>query len=212
MMNNPFQNFTRNGVISLSVLKKKNYPLFRYYMSNRNVLKRRFKDEGIEILNDITTKNTYTNIKLFLLYHYGDVVNMNVLREKDRTVYNYISKLGNPNEVIEKMGFKVEYSKFKRSMDYLMAELNRIADDDGYIYKINDAALYSKLQNRARNNELSVKEYMTTLGFSYGLNTKRLISLREQGYSMSKIGELLGISHTTVSRELRKVGEPKQED
>lgn len=205
-MSNPFLIIVRNRVLPLSVLKKINYPLFRYYMNNRNIVKRRIESEGIQILNDLFTKNTYRNIKLFLTYYYGETVNMNVLREKDRTIYNYISERGKPREVIEEMGFKVEYTKFKRSMEYIMAELNRIADDDGFIYKINDPTLYSKLQYRQRKEGFSsVKDYVETLGFHYGINSERLFNLSKQGKSISQIAKLMSISYTTVSKILKEI-------
>lgn len=211
-MSNPFQNVIRNGVLSLSYLKKISYPLFKYYINNRSMLKRRFKQDGIDVLNDLHTKNTYTNIKLFLRFHYGDTVNITVLRAKDKTVYNYISLMGKPYEVIEEMGFHIEYSPSKRSMEYIIAELNRISDDEGFIYKINDTTLYSKLQSRARKNNNSVKEYVKSLGYTYGININKILEYRKQGYSITKIAELLSISHTTVSRTLRKVGDSKQEE
>ena len=207
MTNNLFNSIIRNQVLPLSVLKKQNYALFKYYMNNKHVLKRRFQSNGVQVLNDLRTKNTYTNIKLYLRYRYGSVVDLNVLRAKDRTIYNYISKIGNVNTVVKEMGFQVEYTSNKRSMDFIMAELNRIVDEDGYIYKISDAKLYGKLQNNARKNNQTVKDYLLTLGFHYGLNIGRLLDLREQGLTYEEIGLRMNISHTTVSRTLKKVGD-----
>ena len=204
-MNNPFQSVVRNNVLPLSILKKMNYPLFRYYMKNRNELKRRFKSEGIDVLNDIRTKNTYTNIKLYLRYRFGGTVNMNVLREKERTVYNYLSLRGIPREVVEEMGFVTEYALYKREMDYITAELSILADDENYIYKMGDPVLYGKIKYRAKKEGLSVVVYLENLGFHYGLNIERLLHLHKQGFSKKQIAQHMSISTATVTRELAKV-------
>lgn len=211
-MNNPFIGLINNNVLPLSVLKNKNYPLFKYYLGNRSYLKRRLASEGVEVLNDLYTKNTYTNIKLYLRYYYGDTVEMNVLRKKDRTVYNYISKIGPPMEVLTEMGFTPVYIGPVRSLEYFKAELDRAADEDGYIYKIQDEKLYAKISYRAKKEKVTIAQYLETLGFKHGLNKKRLLALHEQGLNPGKIGELLRISRSSVVRELEKAGKGKKKE
>lgn len=205
-MNNPFVAVIKNNVLPLSVLKKRNYPLFKYYMGNRSFLKRRLASEGVEVLNDLHTKNTYSNIKLYLRYYYGDTVEMSVLRKKDSTVYNYISKMGPPMYVVTEMGFKAVYNKSARSQERLLAELERAADEDHYIYKFSDEKLYGKVYYQSKKAGLTLDDYLETLGFHYGLNKNRLISLREQGLKPGEIAEILRISRSTIAREYEKLG------
>lgn len=209
-MNNPFLGLINNNVLPLSILKNKNYPLFKYYLDNRSYLKRRLASDGIEVLNDLYKKNTYSNIKLYLRYYYGDKVEMNVLRKNDYTVYNYISKIGPPMDVLTEMGFTPVYVGAVRSQEYLIAQLERVADEDGYIHKIVDPNFYAKLHYKAKKEKLKLKEYLETLGFLYGLNKNRLLALHEQGFNPGKIAELLNVSRSSVVRELEKAGKGKK--
>lgn len=190
----------KNNVIPLSVLKEKNYPLFKYLLNNYKVILRELKRNGFHILNDLRTLNNKTKIKYFLLYYYGNCVNMTLLRVKDRTVYNYISKIGNPGDVVTSLGFQVLYAR-KSTEEYIKSELYRISDNEGNIFKISDGQLYGKLYYRAKKSGMNVKEYIQKLGFKYReFDVQEIVKLRQQGKSFDEISMLLKVSRSVIHR------------
>jgi hypothetical protein len=192
--------YAKNGVVSLYVLKQKNYPIFKYFLNNYRLVLRQLKNSGIYVLNDLTTLNNKTKIKYFLLYYYGYCVNMTLLRVSDKTVYNYISKFGDPEDVVTSMGFEVMYSR-KSTEEYIKSELYRLADSEGNIFKISDERLYSKLYYRARKMGVGIKDYIKHLGFNYrDVNVDEIMNLRAQGKSFNEISIILKVPRSTIHR------------
>lgn len=197
--------FVKNGIILLSVLRRMNYPLLRYYKSNELTVRQAWEQEGIKVLDDLHTLNTDENIRLYLLYHFGYQVDMSVLRKKDRTIYNYLLKRGKPREVVESFGFEpVTYAE--SSEEHLRSQLHQIADDGGRIAKIADKHLANKLLYRARKKGFrSSIDYLKSLGFTYGVDEDRVKVLLEAGKSTNEIAKLLQTSWQTAKRVIEKV-------
>lgn len=194
--------YTKNGVVPLSLLKKRNYPIFKYFLSNYRVVLKQLKDNGIYVLNDLSTLNNIVKIKYYLLYHYGETVNMSLLRQADYTIYWYLSNRGEPGALVEELGFEITYAK-KSSDKYILDELYRIADKNKDIFQLNDSSLYGKLYYRARKKDITLKEYIKSLGFTYidrDFEPSKVVDLKEQGKSFSEIGKELNVPKSTIYR------------
>lgn len=150
----------KNGVLSLKSLKQSNVPLHIYIKDNKQQIENRL---NIEILDDTVAIRGIKNIKLYLLYYYGDTVNLTNLREESIVIYNNICALGTPEEVIKELGFKVVYDS-KISQDELIKELRAIANEDGVIERLNKR-LDNKVRYEANKVHMTVREYIEELGF-----------------------------------------------
>lgn len=150
----------KNNVLSIKSLKKLNPPLSIYVLDNKEDIENRL---NIKILDDTVAIRGINNIKLYLLYYYGDTVNLTRLREENIVIYNNICALGTPEKVIKDMGFKSEYD-FKISQDKLITELNAIANENGVIIKLNKR-LDNKIRYEANKVHMTVREYIEELGF-----------------------------------------------
>lgn len=191
--------YSRNGVLPLSKLRAVNYPLFKFIVRNIDIVKS--KNTGVELLDDLKSIKDMEKIKLYLRYHFNDTVNLTVLRNEHRYVYNCISSLGNPHDVIKEMGFKVIYEK-SDTEDTLREKLREISNEDGVICSL--GPLYDKVYYRARKENMTVAEYLNKLGFTYRtINVNDLIRLRQEGKSYQEIADIIGVSKTTVFRYLQ---------
>jgi len=152
--------YIKNNVLSIKSLKLTNPPLSRYVLNNKKIIEERLK---IKILNDTIAIRGTENIKLYLLYYYGDTVNLTRLRKESIVIYNNICALGVPEEVVKDMGFKVQYDS-KISRDKLIDELKAIANKDGVIKKLNKR-LDNKIRYEANKVNMTVREYIESLGF-----------------------------------------------
>lgn len=150
----------KNGVVSIKSLKQSNPPLSKYVLDNKKSIEDRLK---IKILDDTVAIRGIDNIKSYLLYYYGDTVNLTKLRKETVVIYNNICALGVPEEVVKNMGFKVEYDS-KISKDELIEELKAIANEDGVIRKLNKR-LDNKIRYEANKVNKTVREYIEDLGF-----------------------------------------------
>ncbi|MDI3310684.1 MAG: hypothetical protein QJR05_04570, partial [Thermoanaerobacterium sp.] len=113
--------YEKNGVVPLSVVKKSNPPLGNYIKDNFDL----FAGLQFIIINDVQEgKLTYENLKLWLKYFYGDVVDLSDLNKNKKTYYNYLRLYGKPEDVLTEMGFDIVYkSKSKKSdMVYIVHE------------------------------------------------------------------------------------------
>lgn len=197
----------KNGVVPLTILKKGNYPIFRYFFNNYKIVLRQLKEHGFTILNDLKTLNNIRKIQLYLLYYYGNEVNISLIRKTDRTVYNYLSKRGKPYIILESLGFSVSYNKYSTE-EYIVSELYRLADSENRILTLVNSRLYDKLYYRAKKLEISIVEYVNLLGFKYrDINISKIKKLREQGKSFSEISKIMCIPRSTIHRiYLREFG------
>lgn len=156
----------KNGVLSIKSLKQFNPPLSKYVLDNKKTIEERFNIE--KVLNDTVAIRGIDNIKSYLLYYYGDTVNLTKLRENTIVIYNNICALGVPEKVVKNMGFKVEYDS-KISKDELIEELKAIANEDGVIRKLNKR-LDNKIRYEANKVNRTVREYIEDLGFFLDYN------------------------------------------
>lgn len=195
----------KNNVLSLSDLRERNYPLFKYFINNYRELKETLESYGVEVLNDIYTLNSLNHIRLYLKFKFGELVNLSVLREKHRTVYNYLSKYGNPSKIVLSYGFNIEYSR-KTSDNFILRELETLADANNQILSIPDPELYSKVYYRSRKfGYKNIKEYLKHLGFTYKeIDIQKIITLRESGLSFAKISKAVDVPASTVNRLYNK--------
>ncbi|MEC0276862.1 hypothetical protein [Peribacillus frigoritolerans] len=190
----------KNGVIPLTVLKQKNYPIFRYFLKNYRKVLRLLSENGIQVLNDLTTLNHTSKLKRYLLYYYGTTIDLSLIRQSDRTVYNYLIMKGKPEVRLNDLGFEVIY-QHKGSEGYIIKELYRLADKDGNIYSIADAKFYSKLYYRAKKQDLNVKQYINTLGFTYNhTDINEVKKLLKDGLSFSEISRTMNVPRSTLHR------------
>lgn len=198
---------TKNGVVPLTVLKQKNYPIFRYTIKNYRKVLRMLRENSIEVLNDLSTLNTSSKIRLYLLYYHGPTVDLSLMRTSDRSVYNYLIMRGKPYEMLISYGFEVEYNS-KGAESYIIKELYRIADKNNEIVKISDSKLYNRLYYRAKKVGISVTEYIETLGFSYKFtDLVQVKKLKKEGLSFNQISRITGVPRTTLHRlYLQEVG------
>lgn len=150
----------KNNVLSLKSLKQSTPPLSIYIKDNRKHIEERL---GIEILDDLVAIRGINNIRMYLLYYYGGIVNLTRLREESIVIYNNICALGVPEEVVKNMGFEVEYDS-KISQDELIKELQAIANEDGVIRRL-DKRLDNKIRYEANKVHKTVREYVGELGF-----------------------------------------------
>ena len=150
----------KNGVLSIKSLKQTNPPLSMYVLDNKESIEDRL---NIKILNDTVAIRGVDNIRSYLLYYYGDTVNLTKLRKESIVIYNNICALGVPEEVVKNMGFKVQYDS-KISKDELVEELKAIANKDGVIRKL-DKRLDNKIRYEANKVNMTVRGYVEKLGF-----------------------------------------------
>ena len=150
----------KNGVLSIKSLKQTNPPLSMYVLDNKESIEDRL---NIKILNDTVAIRGIDNIRSYLLYYYGDTVNLTKLRKESIVIYNNICALGVPEEVVKNMGFKVQYDS-KISKDELVEELKAIANKDGVIRKL-DKRLDNKIRYEANKVNMTVRGYVEKLGF-----------------------------------------------
>ena len=102
---------SKNGVVSLKQLRRDNYHLYKLIKSNLQEYKDRFyKECGIQILEDTYSVKSLEKIKLYILYNFGENVNLSTLRATHQQIYLNICKLGKPFEVLTSLGFKVIYN------------------------------------------------------------------------------------------------------
>lgn len=99
--------YAKNGVVSLSVLKKVNYPLFESFLNNYKTVLRELNQSGVRVLNNLNWNNLNNvhKVKLHLLFYYGKEVNLSVIRKSNRKLYNFLYKRGKPIEVLENLGY-----------------------------------------------------------------------------------------------------------
>lgn len=150
----------KNNVLSLKSLKQSNPPLSIYIKNNKKHIEKRL---NIEILDDLVAIRGINNIRMYLSYYYGDIVNLTRLREDSIVIYNNICALGVPEEVVKNMGFEVEYDS-KISQDELIKELKAIANENGVIRRL-DKRLDNKIRYEANKANMTVREYIEKLGF-----------------------------------------------
>lgn len=200
----------KNGVIPLTVLKQKNYPIFRFTMKNYRKVLRMLRENNTEVLNDLSDINTPSKVKAFLLYYYGNTVNLSLMRAADRFVYYYLFRRGKPDEMLKYYGFEVTYYR-KGSDEYIINELYRIADKNNEIIKISDGKLYNKLYYRAKKLDITVTEYVETLGFMYIItDLVQVIKLKKEGLSFTQISKIMGVPRTSLHKlYLQEVGPKK---
>ncbi len=151
----------KNNVLSIRDLTRFNPPLSVYILNNIGLIEERL---DVEVLDDTVAIRGFNNIRMYLLYHYGDTVNLTKLREENIVVYNNICALGVPEKVIKSMGLKVAYDS-KISYDELIEELKAIANEDGVIEKL-DKRLDNKVRYEANKVNMTVREYIEKLGFT----------------------------------------------
>lgn len=199
------QKAVENNVLPLSKLKKLNYPLFKYVCKNLNRISTSLKENfEIEILDDVKSLRDKDKIRLYIKYHFGNIVNLSDLRENHRTIYNYITRYGKPRDVLENMGFKIKYD-CSLSEDQLIEELKTLADENGRIKKIG-SNLYYRVYYRATKSGYNVKEYIESLGFSMNyIDLPTLLKLRnEEGKSFSEIAKILGHPVSTIYNKYKE--------
>ncbi|ATO48626.1 hypothetical protein P4V86_03730 [Brevibacillus laterosporus] len=152
--------YKRNGIVIFSALKPRNYPLYLYLKSNLGHLAPSLAEQGVEVLDDSKTLRSYEKIRMFLRYHYGEIVDLSEVRQVYRTVYNYLLELGSPKEVVEGMGFKVQYKS--RTID-IEKDLRKLRADDGSFPPL-PQSIYNKVYYRAKKQGVDVKHYLKSLG------------------------------------------------
>lgn len=197
--------FSRNNVIKLSVLRDKNFPLFKYTMNNYQRVVSSLREYGYYLLDDLTTLHNIVNIKLYLLYHYGESVSLTLLRSEDRTIYNYLSKRGSPYDLLKKLGFEVTHEIFV-SKEYLLSSLKRLAGPNKIIDHL-EPSLYRRVYYRSKKEGyLSINDYLSSLGYKLNkLNEEEILRLRKKGLTFKQIGEELGISTSYANKLYRKL-------
>lgn len=146
--------YAKNGVISLSELRKLNYPLFKFVTKNLDRVSSVLSNHGIEILDDTRTKKGYDRIRLYVKYHYGSEVNLSELRLFHKGIYTYLSKMGNIREILESMGFKVTYSSTLTD-----DELHKRIKEEGV------TKYYNHVYYRAKKCNITVAEYLNKYVF-----------------------------------------------
>jgi hypothetical protein len=190
----------KNKVVLLSKLKVRNYPLYKYTTGNLAYVTKALNDQGYYMLDDLSSMKDLEKIKLYVLHYYGKTVNLTVLRTSDRTIYNYLSDIGNPHLILESFGFEVVFTR-KSPEATILAELNRIADENGYIHTISDPSLYQKLYYRATKSEKTVQEFILNHGFQYrNYDINRIVQLRNDGLTYQEIADAMSLSRATVQR------------
>lgn len=205
-MDNIYAKYTKNGVISLKNLKKENSPLFKYVMKNYDVVQKNLKDKyHIELLNDIKTRRSKENLRLFLKYTYGDTVDLTSLRKDYKGIYNYLCQDGSVEDNIKKLGLQVTYSS--KDLEPLLKELKKLARD-GMIKSI-PPKIYNKLYYLSKKNDMNVNEYLQSLGFQYkpqqDIDIPALLHLKnEEGFSFREISKMLNIPLSTIYKYYRE--------
>ena len=206
-MSNTFrliQLYVKNNVLPLSVLKKSNYPLYRYAVNNYRLFLSALKSHNVSVLNDLKPIKGEQQLNCYLKYFYGEAVNLSVLYINDPGIYKKLAAEGKAEDKLHEMGFEVTYNR-KRSMPFILSELNRIADGNNYIMSISDPLLYSKLDYRAKKENMTLREYLKSLGFSYKeLDVQKFRVLKDLGYSMIEISKSLNIPPSTLYRKLKE--------
>lgn len=194
--------YTRNGVLPLKLLKSKNYPLFKYVMNNYELVAANLQECGISIMNDLKSKKDLEVIRLYLKYHFGDTVNLTLLRKNHRTIYSYISFQGKVAETIKELGFSIYHEHVSSEQD-IIEELKQIADTERKISQRLEPPLYYKLYYRANKLGLSLKEYTKQLGFiiEERVDLSAIVRMRDQEHkSFGEIAKALGIPKSTVRK------------
>jgi len=138
-----------NGVISMEVLKKDSPYLYRLLVSNFDTLSPSLLAEGVEILSK------KSDVRLYLKYHFGNTINLSLLRSEYQTTYRKLSKEGKPREVLERMGFRVEYNTLTPE-DALLEEVKTYKEAGKPLPK----KLHNQLYYRSRQHGLTVSDYI----------------------------------------------------
>lgn len=198
--------YAKNGVLPLSKLKRINYPMLLYVLSNFEKIEGRLKHQDIEILDDLVSLAKLEKLKLYIKYHYGRVVNLSQLRKECRTVYNYLSEIGNPEETLTNLGFFIIYDS-KTSVHSLLDTLRNIADAQGNIAYLGKG-IYNRVYYRATRHDSTVKDYLANFGFNYIDNENfidDIIKMKdEKKMSFSEIGKQLKLPKSTTYKLYRK--------
>lgn len=152
--------YTQNGVVILSKLKSRNYPLYLYLKSNLGQLTPALTAQGVGVLDDLKTLREPDKIRLFLQYHYGETVDLSEVRHIHRTVYNYLLGYGKPREVVEGLGFNVKYRSHAPNLE---KDLGSLRDSEGNFPPLPQST-YNKVYYRAKKQGVDVKHYLKSLG------------------------------------------------
>lgn len=185
--------YADNGVISLNSLKRRKFALFRLLSNNLESLSEALLYEyGIEVLNDTRTRRSPEHVRLFLKWKYGLTVNLSRLKKEDPTIYNYIKSFGKVSDFIKDNGFRAEYDSTWTDKD-IVDELYKHSPD-GTLKSV-PSGIYRKVYSRAKRANLTVREYITELGFRFiELDKDDIEQLRQAGHSYREISKLVGYS------------------
>lgn len=195
--------------MTLLAIKEVNYPLYKFVSKNFDLVEESLKKFGVILINTKAKDKDSEWLKSFLLYHYGEIVNVSNL---PHGLYETILSLKGDNSIesfLSNLGFKVKYNYWHTDFS-LSEELEKRANSAGIVRlkrrsSPEDEALYKTLLRKATDRELTVAEYVKLLGFTYLSDIDDLIKeLRKQGKGYHKIAKELGIHWTTVYNKVKK--------
>ncbi len=149
----------KHGVLSLKSLKNSNIPLYNYIRMNKNYIE---ESLNINVLDDLSTIRGFNKIKYFLLFYYGEEINLTTIRNEHIIIYNRICAMGVPEEVVKQMGLKCYYNR-KISNNELIDELKSLAVN-GVIKQL-PKRLDNKIRYECNKRNMTVRQYIESLGF-----------------------------------------------
>lgn len=195
---------TKNGILSIKRLQKRNLYLLRLLENNFAKLKSELEEQGVFILNDYKIQSV-EDIQAFLLYHYGTTVNLSTLKKKDPYLYWILVRLGKPQEIVEQLGFEVVY-KHKMTESQILKQIQERADERGNIKELG-YELHYRVRYLAERKGMSISDYLESLGYRYRkVDYEYVKYLREvEKLTFPEIGKILGVADTTARAYYQKV-------
>lgn len=168
--------YIKENILSLDSLKEGNLPLYKYVYDNLEHVKDSLQ---CEILDESKPIRGYSIIRKYLRFHYGEVVNVSKVRADKAIIYNSICALGNPEDVINEMGFIVEYNR-KFTMSELKNELDAIVVN-GLVGKLTKR-LDNKLRYESNKRGITINQYLKTLGYTSSYGGEEFIDKSRKGH------------------------------
>lgn len=193
--------YSRNGVLLLEDVKRANYPMYKYCTKNIDSIKLALSDCGTCLITKGAILD-YDKAKFLLLYHYGETVNTSSLYREHKVIYNYLSSTGDGvSSTLLEMGFKLTNDR-----DITLVKKLKNMARDGHISSM-DRRTYNKVYYQAKRMEMTISEFLLTLGITYTLNGGRdslIKEMKNKGFSLSEIAKNTNTSKATVCRVLKK--------
>ncbi len=199
-----------DNIVTLSQLKSINYPLYKYVMNNFDKVQEDINSLGVFIFLESDKQTVKRDILIKLIrYYYGDKVDMDQFIKDKFALHTITLKTKTERTLMEFLvnaGFKVDGERIRRIDTRFCEKLKAFADENGFIKTVDyskNQSFYNRLRARARYKGISIKEFVESLGFTYGYDNL-IKQMKHEGYSYTQIAAKVGVSWIAVYNKCRK--------